>query len=146
MPSRRYRILPLIYWVTVAGLFSFAAWRRFSLPLEQRKLLRRTLTFMARADLPSLAITAILAGVTLFRRDYRRRLGWLAVLTLFVFSYNVAACLEVAVIDSLQFPRYSTVQFTICLFAEFLACWLFLESVLPPIWWGRPIQTSAPGE
>jgi len=84
--------------------------------------------------------------VAFFRRDYRQRVGWLMGLTLFVFSYNAAACLETAVIHSLDVPRYSTVQMFFTLLAEFLAAWLLLESLLQSIRWGRPIQTSAPGE
>lgn len=115
-------------------------------PIEQRRALRRCLTVLARTYLPLLAIAVVVPLVLVFRRDYRRRLVGLAGLTLFVFSYNAAACLEVAVLHSLDVPRYSTVQFAFTLFAECLAFWLLLESVLPPMRWGRPIQTSAPGE
>jgi len=96
--------------------------------------------------LPLLFITVILGSLALRWRNFRQRIGWLLVLALFIFAYNAAACLEVAVIHSLEFPRYSTVQFAITLLAEFLAIWLVLETLLPQIRWGRPIQTSAPGE
>ena len=94
-----------------------------------------------------LGVTIGLAFVTLFWGDYRRRVGWLVALTLFVFSYNAAACLEVAIVNSLEVPRYSTVQMYFTLLAEFLAVWLLLESLFQMrIRCGRPIQTSAPPE
>ena len=82
----------------------------------------------------------------LFSRGYRARFGWLASLTLFLFSYNAAACLEVAIVNSLDVWRYCTVQFYFTLLAEVLAVWLGLETLVHWIRWGRPIQTSTPGE
>ena len=98
--------------------------------IQQRKASRRALVFLAGAYLPLLATSLTLVAVALFRRDYRRRVGWLAGLTLFVFSYNAAACLEVAIIHSLEVPRYSTVQMFFTLLAEFLAVWLLCEWML----------------
>jgi hypothetical protein len=98
--------------------------------IEQRKVLRMALTFLAGAYLPLLASTLALAAATLFRRDYRRHVGWLVALTLFVFLYNAAACLEVAIINSLEVPRYSTVQFFFTLLAELLALRLLAETLL----------------
>lgn len=115
-------------------------------PIEQRKAIRRIVVCLAVVYLPLLVITLILGAFVLRWRALRARLAWLLALTLFVFAYNAAACLEVAVIHSLEYPRYSTVQFTFTLFAEFLAVWLLLEVLVPRIRWGRPIQTSAPGE
>src|SRR5688572_7597091 len=34
MPPRRAQIPRLLYWVAAVGLFAFAGWRRFSLPLD----------------------------------------------------------------------------------------------------------------
>ena len=34
MPERRLKVFQAVYWVVVAGLFSFAAWKRFALPFE----------------------------------------------------------------------------------------------------------------
>jgi uncharacterized membrane protein YbaN (DUF454 family) len=98
--------------------------------IEQRRVVRMALTFLAGAYLPLLATTFVLAAATLFRRDYRRCVGWLVALTLFVFLYNAAACLEVAIVNSLEVPRYSTVQAFFTLLAEFLAAWLLMETVL----------------
>jgi FtsH-binding integral membrane protein len=104
-------------------------------PIEQNRVMRRTLDFLAGAYLPLLASTLVLAGASLFRREYRSRLSWLVVLTVFVFLYNAAACLEVAILNSLEVPRYSTVQMFFTLLAEFLAGWLLLETLLQP--WAR---------
>lgn len=135
------RYPPAIDFMRRAELLSHAA------PfIEQSKVVRRTVVFFAVMYLPLLG-TTVLVGVAAVRwRNLRQRIGWLLVLALFVFAYNVAACLEVAIINSLEVPRYSTIQFVFTLFAEFLGLWLLLESILPQIRWGRPIQTSAPGE
>jgi len=104
--------------------------------IEQSRVLRRTLDFLAAAYLLLLAVTFILAVASLFLRDYRRSLGWPLALTLFVFSYNAAACLEVAIVNSLEVPRYSTMQMFFTLLAEFLAAWLVGESLFQK--WTRP--------
>ena len=96
-------------------------------PIEQRRVLRRVLTFLARAYLPLLAITLFVGAAVFWRRNSRRRLGWLVAFTLFAFSYNAAACLEVAILNSLEVPRYSWIQMLVTLLAEFLALWLLLE-------------------
>jgi len=96
-------------------------------PIMQRRALRRALTFLARAYLPLLFLTLLLAVAAFFQRPLRRRVAWLAALTLFVFSYNAAACLEVAIFHSLEVPRYTSVQISVTLLAEFLAIWLLLE-------------------
>jgi hypothetical protein len=114
-------------------------------PIEQARLLHKTLAFLARAYLPLLALTLVISA-TCLRTDCRKRLGRLAILTVLVFAYNAAACLEVAIIQVFDGPRYSTVQFCFTLFAEFLALRLVLEGVLQLTRWGRPIQTSTPGE
>jgi hypothetical protein len=98
--------------------------------IEQRRVVRMALAVLAGAYLPLLAVSLVLAAATLFRRDYRRHVGWLVALTLFVFLYNAAACLEVAIINSLENPRYSTVQLFFTLLAEFLAAWLLMETAL----------------
>ena len=60
----------------------------------------------------------------------RRRLGWLAALVLLGYLYNAAACLEVAVIHSLEIRRYFTVQMYLTLLAQFFAMWFVLEFAL----------------
>jgi hypothetical protein len=81
------------------------------------------------AYLPLLGITLLIALACL-QRGFRKRVGWLTVLTLLAFAYNAAACVEVAIIATFDGPRYSTVQFCCTVLAEFLALRLILESVL----------------
>jgi hypothetical protein len=54
-------------------------------------------------------------------------LGWLTLLVLFVYSYNAAACLEVAIVNSLEVRRYLTVQMFFTTVAQFFALWLLCE-------------------
>jgi len=49
---------------------------------------------------------------------------------LFVYSYNLASCLEVAIVHSLENPRYSTVQMFVTILAQFLTILLILEILL----------------
>ena len=113
--------------------------------IEQGRVIRLPIVFLSGAYLPLLGLT-LMTAVGCLRRDFRKKVGWLAVLTLLAFAYNAAACLEVAIIASFDGPRYSNVQFCCTVLAEFLALRLLLEVVLQVIRWGRPIQTSAPGE
>jgi hypothetical protein len=71
-----------------------------------------------------------LSVVVLFQQRYRTRLGWLGALVLFVYSYNAAACLEVAILNSLEVRRYLTVQVFFTILAQFFALWLFWEMAL----------------
>jgi hypothetical protein len=114
--------------------------------IEQNKFVRRTVVFLSAAYLPLLSASVALAIVLMLRPDYRKQLGWLALITLFVFSYNAAVCLETAILHSLDVPRYVTIQFYFTVLAEFLAIRFLFEGVAYWIRWGRPIQTSAPGE
>ena len=95
----------------------------------QKRLLRTTLTFLARAYLPLLAATLIIAAGC-FRSQFRKRVGPLVLLALFLFGYNAAATFEVAMIHSLDMPRYSTIQFCCTVFAELLAIRVLVESVV----------------
>jgi hypothetical protein len=113
--------------------------------IQQNRLMRKALSFLARAFLPLLALTLVVSG-TCVKARLRKSMGWLATLTLLVFAYHFAACFEVAIIQVFDGPRYSTVLFCFTLLAEFLALRLVLEALLHLIRWGRPIQTSAPGE
>ena len=89
-----------------------------------------TLSFLAGLYRPLLWVTLALIAVVLFQPRYRRRLGWLAVLVLFVYAHNAAACLEVAIINSLEIRRYVTVQMFFTTLAQFFALWLLCEMVL----------------
>lgn len=114
-------------------------------PIEQGRLIRLPIVFLSGAYLPLLAITLVISAACL-HRDFRKHVGWLATLTLLAFAYNAAACLEVAIMQVFDGPRYSTIQFSFTVLAEFLALRLVLEALLQLIRVGRPIQTSAPGE
>jgi hypothetical protein len=116
-----------------------------ALPIEQSRLTRTMVTFLACSYRTLLALTLVIAAACL-RTAFRKKLGPLAIVTLLVFAYNAAACLEVAIVQVFDGPRYSTVQFCFTVFAEFLALRLVLETALQMIRWGRPIQTSTPGE
>lgn len=98
--------------------------------IRQRVPIRFPLSFLAGTYRPLLWIAVVLSAVAVVRPRYRRRLGWLAALVLFVYSYNAASCLEVAIVNSLEVRRYVTVQIFFTLLAQFLAAWFVWEMVL----------------
>jgi hypothetical protein len=98
--------------------------------IRQPVPLRMTLSFLSGLYRPLLLGAVALTAVVLFRQRYRSRLGWLAVLVLFVYSYNAAASLEVAILNSLEVRRYVTVQVFFTLFAQLFALWLLCEMLL----------------
>jgi hypothetical protein len=98
-------------------------------PVEQRRIIQKIVVFLARAYLPLLALTVVISLACL-RREVRKKIGPLLVLTLLVFAYNAAASLEVAIMQVFDGPRYSTVQFCFTVFAEFLALRLVAEALL----------------
>jgi hypothetical protein len=89
--------------------------------------LRMMLSLLSGMYRPLLLGALALSAAVLLQPRYRRRLGWLAALVLFVYSYNAATCLEVAVINSLEGRRYLTVQVFFTLFAQLFAVWLLCE-------------------
>jgi hypothetical protein len=97
---------------------------------EQLAYIRRPLGILAATYLPLLLIAVALSALVLLRATLRKRLGWLAASVLFVYSYNLANCLEVAVIHSLQNPRYATVQMYFAVLGQFLAILLIIEVLL----------------
>ena len=98
--------------------------------IRQPAPLRMTLSLLAGMYRPLLWIAVALSAVVLFQQRYRRRLGWLAALVLFVYSYNAASCLEVAILNSLEVRRYVTVQVFFTIFAQLFALWLLCEMAL----------------
>jgi hypothetical protein len=98
--------------------------------IRQPAPLRMTLSFLAGMYRPLLWVALAFSATVLFWQRYRRRLGWLAILVLFVYSYNAAGCLEVAVINSLEVRRYVTVQLFFTILAQFFALWLLCEMAL----------------
>jgi hypothetical protein len=98
--------------------------------IRQPAPLRMALSLLAGMYRPLLWFAAALSGAVLFYQRYRRRLGWLAVLVLFIYAFNAAACLEVAIINSLEVRRYVTVQMFFTTLAQFFALWLVWEMAL----------------
>jgi hypothetical protein len=101
-----------------------------ALVIHQPPYVRLALSIMAGTHLPLLSIAAVLGAVVLTQERRRRRLGWLAALVLLGYLYNAAACLEVAVIHSLEIRRYITVQMVLTLLVQFFALWFILEFAL----------------
>jgi hypothetical protein len=98
--------------------------------IRQPAPLRITLSLLSGLYRPLLWSGVALSGFVLFQKRHRRRLGWLAALVLFVYSYNVASCLEAAIIQSLEVRRFATVQVFFTLFAQLFALWLLCEVAL----------------
>jgi hypothetical protein len=121
-------------WMTYAPAVEFVS-RTESLArnapiLHQPIPMRMTLSLFAGLYRPLLWIAIAVGAVVLLRQRYRRRLGWLTALVLFLYSYNAAACLEVAIVNSLEVRRYLTVQMFFTTAAQFLALWLLCEMAL----------------
>jgi hypothetical protein len=89
--------------------------------------IRMTLSCLAGLYRPLLWIALAVSAVVLFQQRHRRRLGALTLLVLFLYSYNAAACLEVAILNSLEVRRYLTVQMFFTTVAQFFALWLLCE-------------------
>jgi hypothetical protein len=98
--------------------------------VQQSAYIRRPHQILAETYLPLLLIALALSAVVFTQEERRRRFGWLAALILFVYSYNLASCLEVAIVHSLENPRYSTVQLFVTILAQFLTILLILEVLL----------------
>ena len=98
--------------------------------VQQSAYIRRPLGILAATYLPLLLIALALSAVVFTQEERRRRFGWLAALILFVYSYNLASCLEVAIVHSLENPRYTSVQMFVTILAQFLTILLILEVLL----------------
>ena len=98
--------------------------------IEQPAYIRRPLSILAATYLPLLLIALALSAAVFLNKEIRSRLGWLAGMVIFAYSYNAANCLEVAIVHSLDNPRYLTVQMFFVILAQFLATLLILETVL----------------
>jgi hypothetical protein len=95
--------------------------------IHQPLPIRMTNSFFSGLYRPLLWIAIAVSAVVLFQQRHRRRLAWLTVLVLFLYSYNATACLEVAIVNSLEVRRYLTVQMFFTTVAQFLALWLLCE-------------------
>jgi hypothetical protein len=98
--------------------------------IEQGAYIRKPLLVLAKTYMALLLIASALCAVVLTLERRRRRWGWLAALVLLGYLYNAAACLEVAVIHSLDDRRYITVQMFPTLLTQFFALWFVLEFAL----------------
>jgi hypothetical protein len=95
--------------------------------VPQSAYIRRPLGVLAVTYRPLLLIALALSAAVFLHERTRRRLGWLAAIVLFAYVYNAANCLEVAIVHSLENPRYLTVQMYFTILAQFLAILLVLE-------------------
>jgi hypothetical protein len=98
--------------------------------VQQPAYVRRLLAILAATYRPLLLIAVTLSAAVLLQKWYRRGLGWLAALVLFVYSYNLTSCLVVAVVQSLDNSRKLAVQMYFTLLAQFFAFWFLLEFAL----------------
>lgn len=98
--------------------------------VRQPRIIRLAVSTLAISYLPWLVIALAFSAIVLLQTERRRQLGWLADLVVFVYLYNAASCLEVAVINSLEIRRYLTVQMFSTVLAQFLALWFILEFAL----------------
>jgi len=130
LDSQRYRQIWTAYWPAVGFISRTQLLARNAPVVQQRRYIRKPLGVLAATYLPLLLIALALSAVAFMQEERRRRLGWLAALVLFVYSYNLASCFEVAVIQTLQYPRFVTVQMYFSLLAQFFALWFILEFAL----------------
>jgi hypothetical protein len=98
--------------------------------VQQSVYIRRSHQILAATYLGLLLIALAISALVFMQEERRRRLASLAALILFVYAYNFASCLEVAVIHSLGNPRYTTVQIFVTILAQFLTILLILEILL----------------
>jgi hypothetical protein len=98
--------------------------------VQQSSYIREPLTVLAGTYRPLLLAALAISTLVLCREIYRPSLGLLAALILFAYSYNFASCLEVALVQSLEVGRFTTVQVFFTILAQFLALWFILEFAL----------------
>ena len=98
--------------------------------LRQPAYIGKLLGILAAIYLPLLLGTLGFGVTLLFQQRLRSRLGCYTASVLFVYSYSLVSCLEVATIHSLEIPRYMTVQMYFAILSQFLALWLISEVVL----------------
>ena len=81
---------------------------------------------LARGYIPIFGAVLFASGLLLCWQKLRFAVGMLWPATVFIYSCNIATCLETAVVHSLHNPRYLTVQFSFTLLAEFVGVYLLL--------------------
>jgi hypothetical protein len=110
------------------GAITQGVWQQCLCALRVLSIL--LLANLAATYLVLLLVALALTAVAFMQEERRRRLGWLTALILFVYAYNLASCLEVAIVHSLANPRYTTVQMFVTILAQFLTTVLLLEILL----------------
>jgi hypothetical protein len=130
LDTRRYRQIWTAYRPAVDFISRTQLLARNAPVVQQRGYIRKPLGVLAATYLPLLLIALVLSAVAFMQEGRRRRLGWLVALVLFVYLYSAAACLELAVIHSLEIRRYVTVQMFLTLLAQFFSLWFILEFAL----------------
>jgi hypothetical protein len=125
-----YRKIWAAYLPAIDFMSRVEALARCAPVLEQPAYIRRPLGVLAVMYRPLLFIALALSVAVFLHEGARRRLGWLAALVLFAYSYNAANCLEVAIVHSLDNPRYITVQMFFTILVQFLAILLILEFLI----------------
>jgi hypothetical protein len=93
------------------------------------KLLRRWDKLLAITYLPAVLIAGAAAAAIAMQHELRRRFAALAALVLLLCWYNFGANLEVAIVHSLDDPRYKTIQLISTVLAQFVA-FLLIGSLL----------------
>src|SRR5260370_33718333 len=91
------------------------------LVVPEPRFLRRCRFFFARTYLVAVGLWLAVCVAVLNHRRLRQRLGPMAVVVLFLCWYNFGNCIEIAVIHSLDNPRYDTIQLIFTLLAQFAA-------------------------
>jgi len=97
------------------------------LVIPEPRSLRRCEFFLARTYLLAVGLWLAVCLAVLYHRRLRRRLGLMAAVVLFLCWYNFGNCIEIAVIHTLDNPRYDTIQLIFTLLAQFAAFLLIAQ-------------------
>jgi hypothetical protein len=91
---------------------------------------RESQTVLAQSFLVALLTSFTFGCFALLYRRSNVRLQRVAALSVFLCWYNFANCLVVAVVHSLEFPRYTRIQLIFTILAEIGALWVLAEVLL----------------
>jgi len=94
--------------------------------VSQPRSIRLCNRVLARGYISVFGAVLFASGLLLCSQKLRSAVGMLWPATLFIYSYDIATCLETAIVHSLHNPRYLTVQFSFTLLAEFVGTYLLL--------------------
>ncbi len=113
------------------------------------RLLWRSQWFLGRTYLLAVAFSVVAVATVLLPRQLRYHLGSFAGVTAFVCWYNFAACLEVAIVHTLDNRRYNTIQLVFTLLAQFTAFLLIGRCAFEigrSVWKTRRTSTDPPAD